>query len=87
MAVGCLTKVYKDENQLPTQNGVSNTASPGTMILRTSRPDFNVISRLNFGDYVHVFEVRKTTNKMNPKAIRAKIFTSPTMATIVCACG
>ena len=71
LAVGCVIKVCKDENSLPAQNGVSSTTSPGTFILGTPRPDFNVMSRLNFGDYVHVFEVRKTTNSMKPRTIGA----------------
>ena len=58
-------KNHKRLNQLPSPNSLSSEISPGTMI--TGRPDldFNQVSELNFGNYVHAYirRGRKNTNK------------------------
>ena len=57
-------------NQLPSNNGLSNTLSPSTLITGEPTPDFNNIIKLNFGDYV-LTPPGKTKNDQSPRRIGA----------------
>ena len=52
MVTGCVIKTNKDLNQLPPDDGISKDLSPDTMVTGRPAPNFNEVSKLNFGDYV-----------------------------------
>ena len=52
MVKGCMIKVTKDNNDLPTNDGLSDIYDPGTLVKGTLRPDYNHLIVLSFGDYV-----------------------------------
>ena len=56
---------------MPAENGVSQTISPGTMIGGKHPPDYNKITKLNFGDYVQVHIPRQHTNNNEPRRVGA----------------
>ena len=69
MVRGCVTKVVKDLNNTPAENGVSRTISPALLITGRLPPDYKKMTQLNFGDYVQAFVVRNKTNKNEERGV------------------
>ena len=62
MIVDCVTKTIKDLNQIPVEKGICPTTSPSTLVTVSSRPDYNQVKKLIFGDYVQVYINKGKTN-------------------------
>ena len=71
MVIGCITHSVKCLNQLPADNGISDDQSPATLVTGAPRPDYQHISKLNFGDYVSAHTTRQRTNDNNPRSVEA----------------
>ena len=54
MVVGCAVYTTKMLNNLPCENGLSDTLSPATLITGTPPPSYKEITWLKFGDYVEI---------------------------------
>ena len=62
MIVGCVVKIFKDLNQLPAENGISDTASPSTLITGRARPYYVQVNKSKFGGYVQAYINKRKTN-------------------------
>ena len=71
MVVGCVTKLAKDLNQLPSFNGISKISSPSTLITGDACPDFRRITMLNFGEYVQVHQRNAPTSTLKARKVGA----------------
>ena len=71
MIKGLITKRVKDLNQLPSNNGISNTLSSSTLMTGKPSPDFLEVIKLNFGDYVQAYNAKKITNNNKSRAVGA----------------
>ena len=69
MVEGCVTSATMSLNNLPSLDDVSKRLSPASMIVGRAAPDFNTISKLNFGDYVKVYQ--GTTNTTKQRTVSA----------------
>ncbi len=58
-------------NIFPGKNGLSEYMSPATLILGESCPDYNLITKLKFGDYVQVHSGTDITNTMEARTVGA----------------
>ena len=54
MVVGCAVYKTKMLNNLPCENGLSDTLSPATLITGTPPPSYKELTKLKFGDYVEI---------------------------------
>ena len=54
MVVGCAVYTTKMLNNLPCENGLSDTLSPATLITGKPPPSYKKITKLKFGDYVEI---------------------------------
>ena len=71
MVKGCVIKVTKDNNDLPLNDGISDTHGPGTLVTGCNRPDYNDLKQLNFGDYVQVKQPMDATNTSKARTVGA----------------
>jgi len=69
MIAGAVVKTVQSLNELPAENGVSDTLSPKTLIVGTPAPSYKQITALNFGDYVHV--PNESNSKNTPRTTGA----------------
>ena len=69
MIKASITKRVKDLNKLPSNNGISNTLSPSTLITGKPSSDFLEVIKLNFGDYVQAYNAKKITNTNKSRAV------------------
>ena len=70
MIAGCAMHTLKSINQLPSYNGLSRNLSPSTLVTGAAPPDFNAVTQLNFGDYVHT-AYGKTRNDNTTRSVGA----------------
>jgi len=54
MIIGAFTKATKDMNNIPSPNSMCESLSPSSIIKDIPAPDYNVLSSLNYGDYIEV---------------------------------
>ena len=71
MVTGYVVKTIKDLNQIPALDSISDDISPDTMITRRSAPNFNDITKLNFGDYVQAYRIKGVTNTNKARCVGA----------------
>ena len=71
MVTECVFKRIKDLNQIPAFDGISDDINPDTMITGRSAPNFNEITKLNFGDYVQVYRIKGVTNTNKARSVGA----------------
>ena len=71
MVTGCVVKAINHLNQIPALDGISDDISPDTMITGRSVPNFNEITKLNFGDYVQVYRIKGVTNTNKARCVGA----------------
>ena len=71
MFIGCTTHSVKCLNQLLVDDGILNDQSPTTLVARTLIPDYQHISKLNFGDCVLAYATRKSTNDNSLRSVEA----------------
>ena len=69
MVTGCVVKAIKNLNQTPALDGVSDDISSDTMITGRSAPNFNEITKLNFGDYVQAYRIKGATNTNKARCV------------------
>jgi hypothetical protein len=58
-------------NQLPAQNGVSDTLSPLTIMTGRPNPNYNDM-KIDFGAYAHVFEANDPRNTVKAQTTGAQ---------------
>ena len=68
---GCVTKVTKDNNDLPLNDGLSGIYGPGTLVKGTPIPDYNCLKTLSFGNYVQAKQPVNPTNSSEARTIGA----------------
>ena len=71
MVAGMVTHVVKSLNQLPSETGIDTHLSPASLITGSSKPDYNNIIQLNYGDYVQAYEPSTTNNDQSSRTIGA----------------
>ena len=71
MVCGCVIKYVKDKNILIPEDGISKEQSPRVLITGIANPSYNDIQKLNFGDYVQVFNPHNITNTNEPRTTGA----------------
>jgi hypothetical protein len=57
MIIGCITYVVKCLNDIPSENGVSDTLGANTLITGMPGRSFEDIMKLNIGDYVQAYNI------------------------------
>ena len=62
MVTGIVIKSIKDINQLPAIDGISKERIPDTLVTGRACPDYDKVTRLNFGDYVQAYHRKGSTN-------------------------
>ena len=71
MVAGMITHVMKSLNQLPSETGIDNHLSPAALITGSTKPDYNSLIKLNYGEYVQAYEPNTTTNDQSPMSVGA----------------
>jgi len=71
IVVGCVTHIIKGSNQLPSEYGLSTKIRPATLITGVSGPNYHQIKKLDFGDYVHTYNVKGRKNTNTTKSVGA----------------
>ena len=69
MVTGCVVKSVKDLNQLPAMDGISKEVSPDTLIVGRPAPNFDEITKLNFGDYVQAYKLKGKINTNKARTV------------------
>ena len=69
--MGCVNYNIKRLNNLPADDGISDTLSLNTLVMGAQNPDYNELVKLQFGDYVQVHQERQITNSNKPRSIGA----------------
>ena len=65
MIIGAVVSAMRKRNSLPNLRGISPHLSPSSLVTGEAAPDYHLVSTLDFGDYVHIYE--GTSNKMEPR--------------------
>ena len=73
MIVELVGQAIRNLNQFPIKDGISNTLSPLTLMTGAPKPDFNKI-KLEFGQYVQVFEDNDPSNTTKSRSTGAITF-------------
>ena len=71
MTTGCVTYNIKRLNNLPADDGVSDTMSPNTLITGAPGIEYKELTKLQFGDYVQVHQENTITNTNEPRSVGA----------------
>ena len=69
MVRGCAIKRANDLNQLPSTYGISTDLSPTILLTEKPSPDFLQVTKLNFGDYEHAYNVSNITNTPKSRGV------------------
>ena len=67
----CMGMVLQCLNQLPDNNSVYIDMSTNSIVVGTSKPDYEEIKKLNFGDYVQAHQPSNITNDNKSRAVGA----------------
>ena len=65
MVVGAVVSAIRMRNRLPSQHCVSTTLSPANLVLGERPLDYNAVTALRFGSFVHTHEASR--NDMTPR--------------------
>ena len=76
MLVGYITHVIKGSNEIHAEDGLSTKVSPTMLITRVPGPDYHQVKKLNFGDYVQMYDVKDKTSTNAPRNVGAIILYS-----------
>lgn len=72
MVIACVIYVIKCLNEVPDDNGISDSISPGTLISGVPGQSYKEIMKINFGDYVQVYNIQGgQTSGNEPRTIGA----------------
>ena len=71
LTTGCINYNIKRLNNLPADDGVSNTLSPSALVTGAQSLDYNELIRLQFGDYAQVHQEKTITNNNEPRSVGA----------------
>ena len=71
MVTGCVVKFNKDLNQLPPDDSISKYLSPDTLVTGRPAPNYNEVSKINFGNYVQTYKVKGKTNTPKSRTVGA----------------
>ena len=67
----CVNCNIKRLNNLPADDGISDTMSPNTLVTGAHNLDYNELVKLQFGDYVQVHQERQITNSNESRSVGA----------------
>ena len=71
MIIGVVSKAQKDLNNISAENGLSETLSPSSIIKDTPGPDYNIVTELNYGDYIIAHNGKLVINTMEARSVGA----------------
>ena len=72
LVMGCVNYNIKHlMNNLPADDGISDTISPNTLVIGAQNLDYNELVKLQFGDYVQVHQERQITNSNESRSVGA----------------
>ena len=64
-----MIKSIKDIDQLPAIDGISKERIPDTLVTGRACPDYDKVTRLNFGDYVQAYHRKGSTNTNQARTV------------------
>ena len=70
MVIGCVTHSVKGLNQLPANNGILEDQIPATLVIGAPSPNYQDITKLDFGNCILAHTARQRTNNNNPRMYR-----------------